>query len=158
LMTDFVKISLSTDHVRWSPSPDTWKISSFVKVSTVLGFCMVLESLALLWMGLTIWHLSPSDPRVQTFSFEILFFSAAASIFVVRERRHFWSSKPGRLLLSVVLADMFVGAMIAVLGIPGALQRIPLSMIAFVVGFNIIFSLFFNDFVKIWLIKKLKLA
>jgi H+-transporting ATPase len=158
LMTDFVKISLSTDHVRWSRSPDTWKIASFIKVSTVLGIFMVLESLVLLWMGLKIWHLSPSDPHVQTFSFEILFFSAITSIFVVRERRHFWSSRPGRMLLSVILVDMLVGIMISAFGIPGALQRIPLPMTAFVIGFNIIFSLFLNDSVKIHLLKKMKLA
>jgi H+-transporting ATPase len=158
LMTDFVKISLSTDHVRWSRSPDTWKISNFIKVSTVLGIFMVLESLVLLWMGLNIWHLSPADPHVQTFSFEILFFSAVTSIFVVRERRHFWSSRPSRMLLSVILVDMLVGIMISAFGIPGALQRIPLQMTVFVIGFNILFSLFVNDFVKIHLIKKMKLA
>jgi H+-transporting ATPase len=158
LMTDFVKISLSTDHVRWSRSPDTWKISNFIKVSTVLGIFMVLESLVLLWMGLNIWHLSPADPHVQTFSFEILFFSAVTSIFVVRERRHFWSSRPSRMLVSVILVDMLVGIMISAFGIPGALQRIPLQMTAFVIGFNILFSLFVNDFVKIHLIKKMKLV
>jgi len=158
LMTDFVKISLSTDHVRWSRSPDTWKISNFIKVSTVLGIFMVLESLVLLWMGLNIWHLSPADPHVQTFSFEILFFSAVTSIFVVRERRHFWSSRPSRMLLSVILVDMLVGIMISAFGIPGALQRIPLQMTVFVIGFNILFSLFVNDFVKIHLIKKMKLV
>lgn len=158
LMTDFVKISLSTDHVSWSRSPDTWNIASFVKVSTVLGIFMVLESLVLLWIGLKIWHLSPSDPHVQTFSFEILFFSAVTSIFVVRERRHFWSSMPSRMLLSVILVDMLVGIMISALGIPGALQRIPLPMTAFVIGFNVIFSLFVNDSVKTRLIKKMKLA
>jgi H+-transporting ATPase len=158
LMTDFVKISLSTDRVSWSRSPDTWNIASFVKVSTVLGILMVLESLVLLWMGLNIWHLSPSDPHVQTFSFEILFFSAVTSIFVVRERRHFWSSRPSRMLLSVILVDMLVGIMISAIGIPGALQRIPLPMTAFVIGFNILFSLFVNDSVKIRLIKKMKFA
>ncbi len=158
LMTDFVKISLSTDHVRWSRSPDTWDISSFVKVSAVLGMFMVLESLVLLWMGLNIWHLSPADPHVQTFSFEILFFSAVTSIFVVRERRHFWSSRPSWVLMSVILVDMLVGIMISTLGIPGALQSIPWPMTAFVIGFNILFSLFVNDFVKIRLIKKMKLA
>jgi magnesium-transporting ATPase (P-type) len=158
LMTDFVKISLSTDHVSWSRSPDTWNIASYIKVSTVLGIFMVLESLVLLWIGLKIWHLSPSDPQVQTFSFEILFFSAVTSIFVVRERHHFWSSMPSRMLLSVILVDMLVGIIISALGIPGALQRIPLPMTAFVIGFNIIFSLFVNDSVKIHLIKKMKLA
>jgi hypothetical protein len=65
---------------------------------------------------------------------------------------------PSRMLLSVILVDMLVGIMISVLGIPGALQRIPLQMTAFVIGFNILFSLFVNDSVKIHLIKKMRLA
>ena len=158
LMTDFVKISLSTDHVRWSRSPDTWKIASFVKVSAVLGLFMVLESLALLWIGLKMWNLSPSDPRVQTFSFEILFFSAVLSIFIVRERGHFWDSRPSRTLLSVIFLDMVVAIMISALGIPGALPAIPLPMTAFVIAFNVLFALIVNDSIKIRLLKKMKLA
>jgi len=158
LMTDFAKISLSTDRVRWSRSPDTWKIASFVKVSAVLGLFMVLESLALLWLGLKIWHLSPSDPLVQTFSFEILFFSAVMSIFVVRERGHFWDSRPSRTLSGVIIADMLVAIMISALGIPGALPAIPPPMTAFVIAFNVLFALIANDSIKIRLLKKMKLA
>jgi hypothetical protein len=65
---------------------------------------------------------------------------------------------PSRTLLSVILVDMLIGIMISALGITGALQRLPLQMTAFVIGFNIIFSLFVNDSVKIHLIKKMKLA
>jgi len=62
------------------------------------------------------------------------------------------------MLLSVIFVDMLVGITISALGIPGALQPIPLPMTAFVIGFNILFSLFVNDFVKIHLMKKMRLA
>ena len=155
LMTDFVKISLSTDQVRWSKSPDTWKIGSYVKVSAALGLGMVLESLILLGLGMKIWNLAPSDPQVQTFSFEILFFSAITSIFVVRERRHFWSSAPSRIMGSVILVDMALGIMIASFGIPGALPPLPLSMTGLILLYNFVFSLFVNDYLKIRLMRKL---
>jgi H+-transporting ATPase len=155
LMTDFVKISLSTDHVRWSKSPDTWNIERFIKISVGLGVLMVLESLALLGIGLKLWHLSLSDPAIKTFSFEILFFSAVTSVFVVRERRHFWTSWPSRMLLGVILLDMLAGAIISTVGIPGILQHLPLQMTFSVIFYNVIFSLFVNDFVKIHLIKKM---
>ena len=158
LMTDFVKISLSTDHVRWSRSPDTWNIMSFVKISIVLGILIVLESLALLGMGLEIWHLSPSDPAVQTYSFEILLFSAVTSLFVIRERQHFWSSSPSRTLLGVILLDVLAGTIISSVGISGVLQPLPLAMTFLVVGYNLVFSLFLNDFIKTQLIKKQGLA
>jgi H+-transporting ATPase len=158
LMTDFVKISLSTDRVRWSPDPDNWNIKKYVTASAVLGFLMVLESLALLTLGLKIWHLGPAAPMVRTFSFEILFFSAVTSIFVVRERRHFWSSAPSRVLSIVILIDILAGTSIATLGFPGSLEPLPLSMTALVIGFNIVFSLFVNDAVKILLLRMLKPA
>jgi H+-transporting ATPase len=158
LMTDFVKISLSTDRVRWSPSPDTWNIAGFVKVAAVLGVCMVLESLLLLWIGLNLWHWTPSDPHVQTLSFEILLFSALSSIWVIRERRHFWSSPPSRVLLIAVLADAFVGVLISCFGIPGALPPLPLPATLLLIGYNLVFSLFVNDRVKIHLLKKANIA
>ena len=158
LMTDFVKISLSTDRVRWSRSPDTWNIAGFVRVAAVLGVCMVLESLLLLWIGLKLWHWPPSDPHVRTFSFAILLFSALTSLWVIRERRHFWSSSPSRILLIAVLADMFVGGLISYFGIPGALPPLPFAVILLLIGYNFIFSLLVNDQVKIRLMKKAKIA
>jgi magnesium-transporting ATPase (P-type) len=157
-MTDFVKISLSTDRVRWSRSPDTWNIAAFVKVAAVLGGAMVLESLILLWIGLKMWHWLPSDPHVRTFSFAILLFSALTSLWVIRERRHFWSSSPSRILLLAVLADMFAGILISYFGIPGALPPIPFPTILFLIGYNLVFSLFVNDLVKIRLMKNANIA
>ena len=154
LMTDFVKISLSTDRVRWSRSPDTWNIAGFVKVAAGLGVCMVLESLVVLWIGLMLWHWLPADPRVRTFSFAILLFSALTSLWVIRERRHFWSSSPSRILWIAVLADAFVGILISYYGIPGALPPIPFPTILFLIVYNLVFSLFVNDQVKILLMKK----
>jgi H+-transporting ATPase len=66
--------------------------------------------------------------------------------------------RPGRMLSRVILVDVLVGIMISAWGIPGALQRIPLPMTALVIGFNILFSLFLNDSVKIRLLKELRLV
>ncbi len=85
-------------------------------------------------------------------------FSAVTSIFVVRERRHFWSSSPSRTLLGVILLDVLAGTIISSVGIPGVLQPLPLAMTFLVVGYNLVFSLFLNDFIKTQLIKKQGLA
>ncbi|MEM3462365.1 MAG: HAD-IC family P-type ATPase [Candidatus Bathyarchaeia archaeon] len=47
-MTDFMKISLSTDNERWPKKPAIWNISSLVKVAVMLGSMMVLEAFGLL--------------------------------------------------------------------------------------------------------------
>jgi len=154
LMTDVMKVSLSTDSVRWSPSPDTWKIKFYIRIAAVLGALMTLESWAALFLGLRIWRLETSDPVVRTFSFEILLFSAVTSMFVIRERRRFWSSRPSRLLLTVMALDVLAGALISTLGIPGVLPALPVVMTLFLFGWNVAFSLVLNDSVKVRLLRK----
>jgi magnesium-transporting ATPase (P-type) len=155
LMTDFVKISLSTDRVRGSDKPETWNIKSFITVAIVLGAVMALESIGLLALGLRLGHLTLGDPVVRTFSFLILFLSAMSSVFVVRERRHFWSSAPSRVLGTVVILDLTVGILLAGWGVPGALPRLPPALIALAVIYNLAFSLGLNDFFKVALLKKM---
>jgi H+-transporting ATPase len=158
LMTDFMKISLSTDRVQWSPSPDTWNIKAYVRVAAVLGTLMALESFAALALGQAFWRLRTSDPVIRTFSFEILLFSAVTSIFVIRERRRFWSSRPSRLLLTIMALDILAGALISTFGIPGLFPALPVAMTLFLLGWNLALSLIFNDLVKFVLLKKSNLG
>jgi magnesium-transporting ATPase (P-type) len=60
-LTDFAKISLSTDNVRRSKNPETWNIGGFITVSVVLGIAMVAETLFLLWIGWTRFGLATND-------------------------------------------------------------------------------------------------
>jgi H+-transporting ATPase len=158
LMTDFMKISLSTDHVQWSPSPDSWNIKAYVRVAAALGTLMVLESYAALALGQALWRLRTSDPVIRTFSFEILLFSAVTSIFVIRERRRFWSSRPSRLLLTIMALDILAGALISTFGIPGLFPALPVAMTLFLLSWNLALSLILNDYVKLLLLKKSNLG
>jgi len=79
-MTDFVKISLSTDNVRWSRKPDIWNITGLVKVAVILGLIMVAEAFGLLYIGFRYFNLMADDQALTTFSFEILFYFAMFSI------------------------------------------------------------------------------
>jgi H+-transporting ATPase len=158
LMTDFLNISLSTDRVQWSPSPDTWNIKAYVGVAAALGTLMVLESFAALALGQTFWRLRTSDPIIPTFSFEILLFSAVTSIFVIRERRRFWSSRPSRLLLTIMALDILAGALISTFGIAGLFPALPVVMTVSLLGWNLALSLILNDSVKVFLLKKLNLG
>ncbi len=158
LMTDFMKISLSTDSVQWSPAPDTWNIKAYVRVAAALGALMVLESFAALALGQALWRLRTSAPVIRTFSFEILLFSAVTSIFVIRERRRFWSSQPSRLLLTIMALDIVAGALISTFGIPGLFPALPVAMTLFLLGWNLALSLILNDYVKLLLLKRLNLG
>ncbi|MDP3954988.1 MAG: cation transporting ATPase C-terminal domain-containing protein [bacterium] len=152
-MTDFVKISLSTDNVRWSKKPSVWDINGLVKVSVALGLIMVAEAFGLLYIGLNYFNLTVDSEALSTFSFEILFFFAIFSIFVVREKKHFWNSIPSKTFLSIILADMILGVAFSTFGLLG-FRAIPLAQTLIVIGYAFLFSLVINDFIKFALLKK----
>jgi H+-transporting ATPase len=155
-MTDFVKIALSTDNLRWSRNPDTWNITGLVKVSIVLSLLVVAESFGLLYIGLNIFHLNATDQTLDTFTFEILFYSAMFLTFNVRERGHFWNSRPSRLLLGAMVLSITAAVVITTFGIPG-LEPIPLSETLLVLSCSAAFSLIINDLAKFFLAKKTRI-
>ncbi len=153
LMTDFGKIALSTDNVRWSRDPETWNVRSLVKVGLVLGLVMLLECVGLLFLGLKVFDLESNVALLRTFTFEMLLFFALFSLLAVRERRHFWRSMPSRTLLAALLLEGVVGAVLGRVGVPG-LSRIPFVMTLSVIGYSLLFSLVVNDWIKFELVKR----
>ncbi len=147
-MTDFVKISLSTDNVRGSSAPASWEIGAPVKVAVVIGVLMVIEAFGLLAFGLRHLGLSDNLPALHTYSFLILFYFAMFSILVIRERDHFWRSRPSRTLSLAISIDLAVGTCIAIIGIPG-LVRLPWQHVLMVLGAAALFALLINDQVKV---------
>jgi H+-transporting ATPase len=156
-MTDFMKISLSTDNVRWSRRPSKWNITDLVKVTAILGLIIVAEAFGLLYIGFYFFNLAADDQALNTFCFELFLFYALFSIFVVRERAHFWNSTPSKTLLTAIVIDMGVGVLIATFGILG-LKPVPLAVTLTVIGFSFIFWLVINDFLKCILIKRNKIG
>jgi plasma-membrane proton-efflux P-type ATPase len=151
-MTDFVKIALSADRVRASPAPESWKIGPLVKVAVVLGVLMLLESLGLLAVGSRLFDLAGN--RLHTFSFLTLLFFALFSIVSIRERRAFWRSRPGWVLIAALTADALVGSFVGSFGL-AELKPLPLEQIAFVAASALVCSLGPNDLVKTVLTERL---
>jgi len=151
-MTDFVKIALATDNVRWSKAPETWSIASQVKLAVVLGVIMVIEASVLLFVGLRFFGLLGNDQALYAFSFEVLLYFAIFSIVCIRERRHFWESMPSPTLLAALALDAIVGAVIATVGLPG-LGPLPLQQTAFVFLSAFLFSLLVNDQIKFLILR-----
>jgi H+-transporting ATPase len=156
-LTDFVKIALSTDNLCGSKKPDTWNISGTVKASLALGFLVIAESFGLLYIALNFFHISLNGPELYTFTFEVLFFSAIFLIFNVRERQHFWSSKPSKPLLITMLLSIMAGIIIVTVGIPN-LEPIPITQTLVVFSLSAVFSLVVNDLIKSLLVKKGKVS
>jgi len=124
-----------------------------VKASAVLSSLVIAESFALLYVALNIFHLTVADQTLYTFTFETLFYSAMFLIFNVRERGHFWNSRPSGTLLAAIILSMIVATIVTITGLPG-LVPIPIGETLFAMSCCAAFSLILNDLVKYVLVKK----
>ena len=102
------------------------------------------------------WHffsLGHGDGRLPSFTFLTLLYFALFSIVSSRERRAFWTSRPGGLLLAALTGDACVGAVIGLHGL-AELAPLPLGQMACIVGYALVCSLAVNDYVKSVLIAR----
>jgi magnesium-transporting ATPase (P-type) len=109
LVTDFGKISLATDHVRPSRSPETWNIGGYIAMAVAVGTAMVAEALLLLAFGWSRFGLRDDPKACSTFCFLMLLYFAPCSILSLRERRWFWASRPSVPLLAALAAEWLIG-------------------------------------------------
>jgi H+-transporting ATPase len=151
-LTDFVTLSLATDKVRWSRKPNTWNITGLVEVAVVLGVITLIEHFGLLYIGLNYFGLQSSIPELNTFAFEMLFFSGIFTIFMVRERGHFWNSAPSRTVLLAIMLDMIFVMVISTVGIPG-LAPLSIYYTFVIIVYYFVLTLLVNDSMKYLLIK-----
>jgi H+-transporting ATPase len=152
-MTDFVKLSLSTDNVKGSENPSKWNINGLAKIGIVIGLLMTLEAFGLLYIGLNYFNLNMDKEALNTFCFEMLLFFALFSIFVVRQKNRFWHSAPSKTLLFIISADMILGIVLSSFGLLG-FKTIPLTQTLSVIVYTAISSFLINDLIKYILLKK----
>ncbi len=151
-ITDFAKISLATDRVRPSRTPETWNIGHLIAVSAVLGTLMVAEALLALRLGWTRFGLAGNDRALTTFSFLTLLYFAALSIVSARERRWFWTTMPSKLVVTAVIAETLVGTSVTFVGLPG-LAPVPWGQALALFGYAAVSCLVVNEVVKVALIR-----
>jgi H+-transporting ATPase len=152
-LTDFVTLSISTDRVRYSRRPDTWNIAGIVRVALFLGILVIAELMFFLYIGASYFGLFGDLGRLHTFTFETLIFVELLDVLIIRERRHFWNSKPSRFLLLAIAGDLVLVFLISVLGLPRIVPIAPTVALA-VVGFSFVVAFLINDPIKVLLIKK----
>jgi H+-transporting ATPase len=147
-MTDFVKVSLATDNAQGSQKPETWDIGREVKLGIVLGVAMIVEVLGLLGIGWRYFGLGPTSLLMPTFTFQILLYFALFSLVCIRERRHFWASRPSKTLMLALGFEFVGGTVISSVGIPG-LMPIPVRVTLTSLAYAFVFSLWVNDALKV---------
>ncbi len=146
---DFVTMSLATDHVKYTPSPNRWNVRNITLASVVPGMLLVLEGLLVILMGSNYFHLE--GEKLRTLVMLNLVFNSQFRVLIVRERRHFWSSLPGRELLLLSSATLIGFALLGLYGI--LVPSVSLPQVFAVLGFSVLFTLGI-DFPKYYLFRK----
>ncbi|MGH9124876.1 MAG: plasma-membrane proton-efflux P-type ATPase [Acidimicrobiales bacterium] len=150
LVNDFVTMSLAVDRARPSPRPERWQVGPLVAVSLALALVVLAESFLVLWLARGVLGLS--WPQTQTLIFLMLVFSGQATVYVVRERGHFWHSAPVKWLLLASVFDIAVVSTIAAAGVLMAPVGIGSVALVLVVALGFMFVM---DPVKVQALRRL---
>ena len=146
-LSDYVTLSISTDRVRYSEKPDRWNTGGLVKLGVSYGSLIVAESLLILYLALGFFGLGSDLGKLQTFIFVWLTLSGYYTVLSIRERRHFWESRPSRWLSLALVLNTIIVYFISTIGLPG-LAPITNPEFLFIIVYGFVFCLLVNDLVK----------
>jgi len=123
---DFLAMSLTTDRVRPSESPNSWHIGKITIAGVILGVCFLAFSAGVLAFGKFEMHLGLE--ALRTLSVVAIVFGSQATTYVIRGRGHIWGLRPSIWLVSSSVADVLIISTLAIQGI--AMAPLPPAIIA----------------------------
>ena len=133
---DFLAMSLTTDRVEPSPSPNAWRISNLTVVGVFIGlalvaFCSGALAIGKFAMGLNI-------DALRTLTFVVLVFGGQATLYAIRHRRRMWGTRPSVWMVASSVADVLIAAGLAIGGI--AMAALPPALIGGVLAATVVFA------------------
>ncbi|HUX80156.1 MAG TPA: plasma-membrane proton-efflux P-type ATPase [Alphaproteobacteria bacterium] len=141
---DFASMAIATDRVIYSPKPERWKVAKLMKTGGALAFLVLLFSFSVFLIGKDYLHLPLKE--LQTLVFLTLVFTGQVNIYLIRERKLFWNSRPSNWLMFVSFMDIAIVSLMAIFGI----FMTPLSpLLILMLLTSTAFYLFLIDFIKI---------
>ncbi len=154
MVGDVLGMSLTTDNVRPSPLPNSWRIGKLTVAGIFIGaselvFCSAVLAIGHFRMGLGI-------AMLQTLAFVTLVCGNQATTYVVRARRRIWSSpRPSHWLVLSSVADLLIALVLAERG--WLMRPLSLLVLVSVLGGAIAFT-FVLDLVKVSVFRRLEIA
>ncbi|MDQ2835175.1 MAG: HAD-IC family P-type ATPase [Acidobacteriota bacterium] len=124
---DFLAMSLTTDRVRPSGTPNAWQIGRITGAASILGTCLLAFCLAILLVGK--FKLGLGVDALRTLSVVAIVYGSQATIYAIRDRSHFWGLRPTVWLLLSSIADLLIISTLATLGF--AMAPLPASILGF---------------------------
>jgi H+-transporting ATPase len=146
---DFVTMSLATDNVKHTSNPNTWNVKTITSASLIVGTLLVVEGAVAVFIGINYFHLELE--KLRTFVTLLLIFTSQFRVYIVRERRHFWSSRPGKELFVSTSAAIVGFALLGVYGI--VIPPLTVPQVLFILGFSALFTLSLDP-IKFYVFRK----
>ena len=150
---DFLAMSLATDNVRASATPNVWRIGALTAAGVVMGLGALFFCVAVLAVGK--FRMDLGIDALRTLAFVSVVFGSEATLYAVRERRHMWSSRPSLWVIVSSFSDVLIVVALAMLGI--GMTALPLPAIAMTLVGAVVFA-FGLDLIKMPVFRHLKIS
>jgi H+-transporting ATPase len=150
---DFLAMSLTTDKVRPSKTPNSWQIGRITTAGAIFGACFLAFSTAILAVGM--YQLHFGIEALRTLSVVGIVFGSQVTTYVIRGRGQLWGLRPSAWLILSSVADVMIISTMAVRGI--AMAPLPISIVAYEFAAAIVFAVVL-DVVKIPVFARLHIA
>jgi H+-transporting ATPase len=123
---DFLAMTLTTDRVRPSELPNSWRIGRITGASSILASVFLLFCVGVLAVGK--FKLGFGIESLRTLSVVAIVFGSQATIYAIRGHRHFWGQRPTIWLAIASLLDLLIISTLATRGI--AMSPLPVKIVA----------------------------
>jgi H+-transporting ATPase len=150
---DFLGMSLTTDHVRPSPTPNAWKIRNLTIAGVIMGLGELIFCTAVLAFGA--YRMAFDIDTLRTLAFIVIVFGNQATTYTNRERRRLWSSRPSSCVIVSSVGDLVIASTLAISGI--AMTALPTSMVVGTLAAAMAFAVIL-DCVKVPVLRRLSIT
>jgi H+-transporting ATPase len=146
---DFVTMTLATDNVKQTSNPNKWNVKNNILASLIPALFYILDDALVILIAINYFYIQWNE--LTTLVMLTLIFNSQLRVLIVRERRHFWSSLPGKGLLISSTLTIVVFAFVGVFGI--LVLPLNLFIVLTSLGLSVLFTLCI-DFPKYYMFKK----
>ena len=153
LTGDLLGMSLTTDNVRPSPLPNTWRIGRLTIAGVFMGASELIFCTAVLAIGK--YRLGLGIDMLRTLAFVAIVFGNQATTYTNRERQRLGSARPSRWLIASSVVDVLIASTLATCGI--AMSPLPILVVGGILVSAAVFA-FIVDVAKVPVFRSLGIA
>jgi H+-transporting ATPase len=150
---DFLAMSLTTDRVRPSVSPNSWNIGNLTIAGIFLGLCLLVFCTGAVAIGK--FEMGLKTEGLRTLTFVTFVFGSQGMIYAIRERKHLWDSRPSVWLVTSSVIDILIAAALSIGGF--AMAPLPATAVTAMLMSAIVFALVV-DLAKVPIFAHLKIT